>query len=202
MEANPILAPVQNLERSIRKILSLLSTFPRPSKKAILILLLIAAVMIVVSVLILSWPAVITNLKVPSLGKLTTIGVEAYWDKKLENKTEEVYWGTVYQGSSQNVTLYIRSTSNVKTTLSLETTNWTFNNSDGNIASEPTDSTPFMNLTWNYNGTSIDLNETIQVTLTLSTSSSPEFTQYLITNDIKTFSFDILIQASEPPLQQ
>jgi len=54
-----------------------------------------------------------------------------------------------------------------------------------------------MNLSWNYNGTILHPGETIQVTLTLTTSSSNTFLLYLITNDVKDFNFDINISASE-----
>jgi hypothetical protein len=39
--------------------------------------------------------------------------------------------------------------------------------------------------------------ETIQVTLTLTTSSSDAFLLYLITNDVKEFGFDVIITALE-----
>jgi hypothetical protein len=54
-----------------------------------------------------------------------------------------------------------------------------------------------MNLSWNYNGTIIHLGEIIQVTLTLTASSSHAFLIYLITSDVKQFSFDIIINTLE-----
>jgi hypothetical protein len=47
-----------------------------------------------------------------------------------------------------------------------------------------------------YNGTQINPGEIIQVTLTLSASSSHDFVHYLIANNVKNFSFDIIIAAS------
>jgi len=163
-----------------------LSEFLEPSKKTVLLIVAVAAITVLVTSLTAIWLSKITNLQIPSLGTITTLGVEAYWDKNLTNKTEEIKWGKIWPGSSQNVTIYIRSISNVETTLILNTTNW-----------NPTNLTDYMNLTWNYNETTIHPDEIIQVTLTLSASSSYSFIMYLITNDVKQFSFDIIIRTSE-----
>lgn len=152
----------------------------------ILLMLIVALASVVVSTTISFLLQRITNLYIPSLGTIRTLGVEAYFDTNLENKTEAINWGTIWPGSSQNVTLYIKSISNIETTLDLNTTNW-----------NPTNLSDYMNLTWNYNGTTIHPSEIIQVTLTLSASSSNSFIMYLITNDVKQFSFDIIISTHE-----
>jgi len=54
-----------------------------------------------------------------------------------------------------------------------------------------------MNLSWNYNGTILHPGETIQVILALTAPSSSTFLLYLITNDVKEFSLDIIISTSE-----
>ena len=122
----------------------------------------------------------------PKPRTIKTLGVEAYWDKNLENKTETINWGTIWPISSKNFTLYLRSISNTETTLLLNSTNW-----------NPANISEYMNLSWNYNGTILHPSETIQVTLTLTTSSSNTFLLYLITNDVTDFNFDINISASE-----
>ncbi len=91
----------------------------------------------------------------------------------------------MWVGASKNVTFYIRSTSNYKTTLKLNVTDW-----------NPADVSDYMNLLWDYNGEKLDPGETIQVTLTLSIPSSPSFVRYLIDEKVQNFSFDIHIVAS------
>jgi len=160
--------------------------FLRSSKRTILVIILTAVITIAISVITSIWLSRTTNFNVPSLGTIRTLGVEAYWDKNLENEIKRIKWGTIWPGSLKSFTLYLRSMSNTETTLLLNTTNW-----------NPTNISEYMNLSWNYNRAILHLGETIQVTLTLTTSSSNEFIFYLINNDVKEFSFDIIISTSE-----
>ena len=160
--------------------------FLRSSKRTALLILITVLITIVISAIIAIWLDRTFNIHVPSLGNIKTLGVEAYWDRNLENKTETIDWGTIQPGLSKNVTLYLQSISNTETTLYLNTTNW-----------NPTNISDYMNLTWNYNGTPINPGEIIQVTLTLSASSSHSFVRYPIINDVKEFSFDITIGTTE-----
>jgi hypothetical protein len=156
------------------------------SKKTVLLILILALASIAIIATISILLSKIDNLKVPSLGTIKAIGVEAYWDPNCENKTETVDWGTIWLGSSQKVTFYVRSISNVKTTLRLNATNW-----------NPANLSDYMNLSWDYNGTTVHPLEAIQVTLTLSAPYSSDFILYLITTEVNDFSFDIIITTSE-----
>jgi hypothetical protein len=160
--------------------------FLHSSKRTILLILITAVMTIVVNTVISIWLYRIVNVNIPSLGTIKTLGVEAYWDRNLENKTEIIDWGTIWPGSSKNATFYVRSISNVEATLYLHTANW-----------NPANLSDHVTLSWNYNGTTVHPGEIIQVTLTLSAPSSHPFILYLITNDVKEFSFDIIIGASE-----
>jgi len=128
-----------------------------------------------------------------SKGNMRFLGVEAYWDQGLSNRTETIDWGMVFAGSSRNVTLYIRSISTIETTFELRTANWTLRDSDNRIVIGPSQTSPYMNLTWDYNGKTVYPNEVIQVTLTLSSSSSLDFINIIINNGVKGFDFDIII---------
>jgi len=152
----------------------------------VLLILTVAAVTLLLSSGLSIWLSEVTKLEVPSIGRVKTIGVEAYWDENLENKTEAVDWDTIWLGSSKNVTFYLRSISNVKTVLQLNATNW-----------NPTNVSKHMNLSWNYNGTPINPGEVIRVTIRISAPPSVRFIEYIITNDVKEFSFDIVISATE-----
>jgi len=158
----------------------------RRHKKTILLILIVSTATILISSSISILLSRFSNLTIPGIGTIKTIGVEAYWDLNCENKTETIDWGTIWAGSSKNVTLYMRSVSNFEATLYLNATNW-----------NPANISDYMNLSWNYNGTTVHPDDTIQVTLTLSASSSDSFIHYLITNDVKDFSFDIVIYTSE-----
>jgi hypothetical protein len=168
-----------------------------PSKKIILLIAVTVVITLIVSSIIAIWLGNIRNLSIPSTGRIITLGVEAYWDKDLENGIETFDWGTIWPGMSKDVTLYLRSTSNIETTLTLETTNWVFNNSQNSIVAGPSDSTPHMNLIWNYNETAVHPGETMQLTLTLSVDDSSDFIEFLIANDVKQFGVDIIIRTSE-----
>jgi hypothetical protein len=138
-----------------------------------------------------------TNLWFPSTGNIHTLGVTAFWDPSLQNQTTQIQWGTLYMGHSYNVTLYFQSTSNVPTFLEENTTNWTYINTNNFIVSGPTDNTTYMSLNWNYNNQTLNPNQTVEITLTLTTDYSADFTRFLTTNNITRFSMDIIIQANE-----
>ena len=173
------------------------SDFLRLHKKTILLIVIVAATTLIVSAAISIMLDDRGSISLPSIGYVHTVGVKAYWDQALENQTTAIDWGTVYTGASYNETLYLQSTSNVETTLSLTTSNWTFTNTNGTIVSGPSDSTPYINLTWDYNNQPLESNTTIQTTLTLTTDNSQDFITFLINNSIKQFAMDITIQANE-----
>ena len=158
----------------------------RSSKKTLLLIAVVATASIAITTTVSILLGKTTDLYIPSFGTVKTIGVEAYWDLNTENKTEKIDWGIVWVGSSQNVTLHIQSISNYKVTLTLNATDWI-----------PANMSDYMTLSWDYNGTSLNPDEFISVTLILSTSYSDSFVHYLIDNDVQSFSFDIYIIAHE-----
>ena len=168
----------------------------RSSKRTILLITITVAITLIISSMVSICLGKVTYLSVPSLGTIKTLGVEAYWDSDLKNKTETIDWDTIWPGTYKNVTLYIRSLSNIETTLELRTANWTFLDSNNSIVAGSSDSSPYMNLTWNYNETTVRPSETVQVTLTLSVDYSSDFVEFLIAKDVKEFSLDIIISTS------
>lgn len=137
-----------------------------------------------------------THVNFQSIGTIRTIGVRAYYDPNLQNVTTQIQWGTIYPGSSTNITLYVRSLSSTQTELHLQTANWTFFNSTNAIVSGSSNTTSYLSLTWNYTNASISPSQVIPVTLTLSAADSQTFTQFLIDNKVTGFSFDIIISAT------
>jgi len=117
------------------------------------------------------------NTKISNQGALKTVGVGVYWDSALTNKVSSIDWGILEPGANVNKTVYIRNEGNAAATLSLTTSNW-----------NPSNASNYLTLTWNYGGQTLNVNEAIQVKLTLSASSS-------ITG-ITNFSFDTTITAT------
>jgi len=121
--------------------------------------------------------AVQTNTNISNQGALKAVGVGVYWDAALTNKVSSIDWGTLEPGSNVTKTVYIRNEGNAAAKLSLTTSNWS-----------PSTASSYLTLTWNYGGQTLNVNESIQVKLTLSASSS--------VTGITNFSFDITITAT------
>jgi hypothetical protein len=162
------------------------ASFLRSYRRIIIVILITVLLSLIISAMISILLSRFTNLAIPSVGNIRTIGVEAYWDLDGENKTGTVEWGTIFPGLSKSIILYLKSVSNVETTLNLTAINW-----------NPPQISDYLNLSWSYDGTPLEPGEVIQVTLTLSASSSNSLAQYLITNDVRSFDFDIDILATE-----
>jgi hypothetical protein len=173
------------------------SDFLRLHKKKIPLIVIVVVITLVVSAAVSRMLDSNSIMTLPSVGYIHTVGVKAYWNPTLQNQTVQVNWGTVYLGSSYNVTIYLQSTSNVPATLGLSTNNWTYLNTNNTVVSGPSNSTPYMNLAWNYQNQTLNPSQTIQTTLTLTTDNSASFITFLINNNITQFSMDITIQANE-----
>lgn len=172
------------------------TTFLRSSKKTVLLVIITAMISIAVSVAISIWLSRIFNVRVASIGTIHTLGVEAYGGNiTLKNGEQYMDWGTIYPGTSTTLSFYVRSKSNIEAILKLETANWTFRDSGGKTITGPNNN--YMDLTWNYTDTPIEPGEAIAVGITLSASSFSAFIDYLIANDVRAFSFDIIIYASQ-----
>lgn len=115
--------------------------------------------------------------RIPSGAAIKTIGVEVYWDSELTNPAQYINWGILDPGDTRNVTLYMVNQGNVPITLSLSTENW-----------QPTNAIAFVTLTWNYDGSTLAVDEVRPVILSLQINPS-------ITG-ITSFNFDIIITGS------
>jgi len=118
--------------------------------------------------------AVQTSRTVSNSGTVIAVGVGVYQDSGCTNPLSSVDWGMLEPGSSKDETCYIRNEGNSVSTLSMSTSNW-----------DPSAASNYMTLSWNYDGQSINPDEVVQVTFTLSVSASID--------GITSFSFDITI---------
>ena len=160
-------------------------------KKTLALILIVSTTTLLISNAISIWLSDFHNLTLPTIGNIKTLGVEAYWDPDGENRTETIYWETVWAGTTRNVTLYIRSVSNVETTLHIHTSNIT-----------PPEISEYIDLSWDYNGSVFSPDEIIPVTLFLSAPGDMSFSRYLIDNNVTQFNIDIHFVAYERPTPQ
>jgi len=114
---------------------------------------------------------------VSNSGSVKGIGVGIYSDQSCTSPVSSISWGILDPGSNANKTIYIRNEGNTAATLSMTTSNW-----------NPTTTSSYMTLSWNYGGQTLSVNQVVQVKLTLSVSSS--------VTGITNFSFDITITAA------
>ncbi|MEM3704061.1 MAG: hypothetical protein QXX79_06575 [Candidatus Bathyarchaeia archaeon] len=143
------------------------------------------------------WLSSFYNIRFPSLGTIRVIGVDAYGGdiNIAQDGARNLNWGIVYPGSPVTRSFYVKSKSNIPVTLNLSISDVTFKNSKGeNVTKIPPLEKP-LSLTWNYDGRQLSPNEEIYVTLTLKVSSDVGFLEYVITNDVQEFYFDIIIKA-------
>jgi len=110
--------------------------------------------------------------------------IAIYEDVSCASSLSYIDWGSLEPGMARNVTMYIRNEGTGGTSLSLSTTSW-----------QPANISSYMSLTWTYGGRALLQHEVVKVTLTLWSSASPEFAEYLIAYDVRDFSFDIVINA-------
>jgi hypothetical protein len=109
-----------------------------------------------------------------SHGTIETVGVSAYKESSCVNSMTNIEWGTIVPGGSVTQTVYIRNEGNSALTLSLNTVNWS-----------PANAGNYISVSWNYGGQTIQPNQVVQITLTLSVSSS--------ISGVNDFYFDIMI---------
>lgn len=161
---------------------------PLPSAKTVLTIIVLVAYTVTLTTLLASVLRTNHNLLMPGLGNIIVLGYE------VDNNT--VNWGTIYVGTSTDRSFNLTSKSNTVTTPELSYGNWTFRNAQNQPApSPPADN---IKINWNLNNdTRLDPNQKIDVTLTLTVEFNQTFVDYLISNNIKTFSFDIVIHPSQ-----
>lgn len=118
-----------------------------------------------------------TSRSVSNTGAVKAIGVGVYWDHGCTNPVSSIDWGTFDPGASESVACYIKNEGNAPSTLSMHTSDW-----------NPANAADSITLSWDYGGESLEADDVIQVTFTLSVAASIE--------GITSFSFDIVIVGS------
>lgn len=114
------------------------------------------------------------TVRIPSTANVHSVGLTVWFDSGCTVPVSSIDWGVLAPGESRSLTIYVRSESNVPSTLKMETDKW-----------NPPAAADYIALTWNYNGTWLQPQTIMPVTFTLTVSP-------LISN-ISSFSFDIVI---------
>lgn len=113
------------MKRKAASLFSFFIAFLTRSKKTLLLIIIVAIATLALSATISIIFDRIGNLRFPSIGTIRAIGVEAYGlDLKTQDDAPYIDWGTVYLGIQVNRTFYVKSVSNMKTTMYLNTTGW------------------------------------------------------------------------------
>ena len=114
---------------------------------------------------------------VPSHGSVKGINVGFYSDQACTTSVESIQWGIIEPGATANQTVYIRNEGDSNTTLTITLSNW-----------NPTNSSNYIGLNWNYTDQTLDISQVIQV----------RFTLFILENiqGITDFSFDVTIASS------
>jgi hypothetical protein len=111
---------------------------------------------------------------VPSRGSIKGINIGLYMDQACTTPVESIQWGLLEPGATANQTAYIRNEGDTKITLTMTLSNW-----------NPTNSSNYIGLNWNYTRQTLAVNQVIPVTFTLYISEN--------TQGVTDFSFDIII---------
>jgi hypothetical protein len=95
-------------------------------------------------------------------------------------------WGSLYIGETKTLTFNIQSLSNVPIKLALSASDWV-----------PTEISKYLSLSWNSEGLQLMPGQTIQASITLESSSSQSFVNYVFQNNVVLFNFNIHIKSSK-----
>jgi hypothetical protein len=149
------------------------------SRRKVATVILAAVAVITIAGLLLAQVTSITQSSstLSNVGTVKAIGLGVYWDSGLTNRTTAINWGTLDPGTQKAFTVYIRNEGNSAITLSQSVSGW-----------NPSALSNYLTLSWNYNGQTLNAGSSVQVTVTLTVSSSIA--------GITSFSFDLILIGS------
>jgi hypothetical protein len=97
-----------------------------------------------------------------SLPELVGVGksIDVFWDANCRNAIGSIDWGTLLPGDKKNVTVYVRNEGESGTILALNVSDWV-----------PVQAPNYLNVGWNYSGTTVQPGQTVPILLTLEVNS-------------------------------
>lgn len=179
--------------------LNSITQFIRRFWKTIVLIVFVSLATLLLNVAFSMWLSSSHNLHLPSVGTIRVVGIEVFGGNltTTEDGSRVIDWGTVSPGAKISRLFYVRSISNEPIALQLIFSNLTFQDSEGAIVTETPPIENPLRLTWNYTGAMLRPGEQICLVLTLEVSSDTRFIDYIIDNNVKQFSFGILIKPLE-----
>jgi hypothetical protein len=138
-------------------------------KKTLTSLFLCLAVLLVTLTLALHSQYAISNAVT-----ITSIGLEVYEDVNCTQPLSQIEWGFLEPNETAFHVCYVKSVSNINSTLNLTTENW-----------NPANSSNYLTLSWNYENSTLQPNEVLEVTFDLHVNSE--------VSGIDNFSVDIIL---------
>jgi hypothetical protein len=200
----------ENVGGFLKKAVSKIPRFLYRSRKIILLVVVVVLVTLVFNFLAASWfnngasnngnnganandeindqtNDQVNDQTIPTKGTLYVSGLEIYGgDTESESGNVYIDWGELTLGASKTASFYVRSNSNVDVELELNVANWT-----------PAGIQDFIGISWNYNGSLLSPGqESLLITVSLDVSSSSEFIDFIVDNDVTSFGFDMTVYAS------
>lgn len=116
---------------------------------------------------------------IPSQGAVAAVNVGVYSDSECTQNCTSLNWGTIIPGSQINRTVYVKNIGDLPMTITMATESWL-----------PTNASSLINLNWNQQDTTLNVNQSIGATLTLAAAASAA-------GNLTDFSFDIIITGTE-----
>ena len=105
------------------------------------------------------------------------VGGGIYWDKVCKNRTRSLNLGSIVPGSNNILTKYVRNEGNSAGPLLLETSNW-----------NPSASSVYICLNWNYSNQVLNADKVIPLELTLTVYSTISRITNFSFNTVKTIT--------------
>jgi hypothetical protein len=103
------------------------------------------------------------------------VDIGVYSDSACTQTATSLNWGSLEPGDQATRTVYVKNNGNTAVSLSVSTTGWS-----------PLNAQQWMTVSWNRQGETLQPNQSIQATITLTVSSS-------IDSGISNFNFDVTI---------
>lgn len=117
------------------------------------------------------------TVRISARGSIRTVGLEVFADPEATQGVSSIDWGILDPGGQAQVTLYLKTTSNVPATVTLSTQGW-----------DPEAAASYITLAWDYDETPLEVGEIRAVVFTLNVA--PDIL------GITDFYFDIVITAA------
>lgn len=134
-------------------------------------------IVILITILTVRFAFFVTSVSNVSAVKVTqNLGV--YWDERCRRPVYSVDWGMLSPGELKEVVVWVQNEGNETLILALKTLNW-----------NPSNTSLYLNLTWDMEEATVQLGQVVKATLSLSVSSN--------TPSISNFNFDVVVEGRD-----